>query len=517
MDGKIYLSDIIKIGGRSSLLSRIQILSVTKALRQKNKTKEFQTVFRESAGDKDLKTPLWQFAGQGIFTKDLQEDLLNHKIDIVIHSWKDMDLRERKDTLLVPILPREDVRDVLLFKRNKWISAPTEITILTSSPRREHHIRDFVKSYFPTPINSFQVKIESVRGNIQTRLRKYTEHENGGILVAKAALDRILSFNDEENQIPELDEVKQLIRDTINLSLFMVMPSSIFPSAPAQGALCAEIRKEDKHLEAILREISNADAELTANEERKILSQYGGGCHQKIGVSVLTREYGKITFVRGETEDGKTLLTKELSGSPDLSYHRHEVWPPNAKMAARQRERLTYSIPKDVDVFVSRGYAFPLDLSVNPTNQILWSAGLSTWKDLALRGFWVNGTCDGLGESEPPNIDFLLGRSPKFVKLTHVDSDKLNSIYPVVPTYFVSAPEIPVPFDISKIKAAYWRSGSEFDIITKRFPELLNVIHFVGPGSTFKKIKQTIGETAASTRVFVSLSFDSWVERYIKP
>lgn len=517
MDGKIYLSELIKVGGRSSLLSRIQIFSVIKALQEKNNTKEFLPVFRESAGDKDLKTPLWQFAGQGIFTKDLQEDLLNKKIDIVIHSWKDMDLRERNETILVPILPREDVRDVLLFKRNKWISAPTDITILTSSPRREHHIRDFIKSYFPTPINSFEVKIESVRGNIQTRLRKYLDHENGGILVAKAALDRILGFDDFENQIPELREVKQLIRETINLSLFMVMPSSIFPSAPAQGALCAEIRKEDKHLESLLREITDANAELTANEERKILSRYGGGCHQKIGVSVLTRGYGKITFVRGETEDGKILFSKELSDTPNLKFDRSEVWPPNAKMAARQRERLTYSIPKDVDVFVSRGYAFPLDLSVNPTNQILWSAGLSTWKDLALRGFWVNGTCDGLGESEPPMIDLLLGRKTNFIKLTHVDSDKINSIYPVIPTYFVSAPEIPVPFDTSKIKVAYWRSGSEFDIVTKRFPELLNVIHFVGPGSTFKKIKQTIGEEASTKRVFVSLSFDSWVERYIKP
>ncbi|WP_244241551.1 hydroxymethylbilane synthase [Leptospira perdikensis] len=508
---------MIKIGGRSSLLSRIQILSVIKALQEKNQTKEFQTVFRESAGDKDLKTPLWQFAGQGIFTKDLQEDLLKYKIDIAIHSWKDMDLRDRKETTLVPILAREDVRDILLFKRNKWISAPTEITILTSSPRREHHIRDFVKTYFPTPINSFHVKIESVRGNIQTRIRKYLEHDNGGILIAKAALDRILNFDDDDNQVSELKEVKQLIREAVNLSLFMVMPSSIFPSAPAQGALCAEIRKEDKHLESLLKEISDINAEITAEEERKILSQYGGGCHQKIGVSVLTRDYGKITFVRGETEDGKTLYSKELSGTPNLSFHRDEVWPPNAKMAARQRERLTYSIPKDVDVFVSRGYAFPLDLSVNPTNQILWSAGLSTWKDLALRGFWVNGTCDGLGESEPPMIDLLLGRKPNFVKLTHVDSDKHNSIYPVIPTYFVSAPEIPVPFDTSKIKAAYWRSGSEFDIVTKRFPELLDVIHFVGPGSTFKKIKQTIGEEPSGTRVFVSLSFDSWIERYIKP
>lgn len=517
MDGKTYLSEAIKIGGRSSLLSRIQIHTVTNALKEKNKNLQFEPFFRESSGDKDLTTPLWQFAGQGIFTKDLQEDLLNHKVDIVIHSFKDMDLKERKDTILIPVLPREDVRDVLLFKKNKWINLPNEITILTSSPRREYHIKEFLKNYFPTPISNFEIKIESVRGNIQTRLRKYLDHESGGILVAKAALDRILNFQDKENQLPELKEIKQLIRDTLNLSLFMVLPSSIFPSAPAQGALCAEIRKEDIHLEALLREISDEESVFTATEERKILSEYGGGCHQKIGVTVLERDYGKITFVRGITEDGKVLQTKELSGSPNLSFTKEEVWPPNAKMAARQRERLTYSIPKDVDVFVSRGYAFPLDLSVNPSNQILWSAGLSTWKDLALRGFWVNGTCDGLGESEPPEIDSILGRKPNFVKLTHMDSDKNSSVYPVVPTYFVSAPEIPIPFDPSKIKAAYWRSGSEFDIVTKRYPELLNVIHFVGPGSTFRKIKHVLGEEGSKNKVFVSLSFESWVERYIKP
>lgn len=517
MDGKIYLSETIKIGGRASLLSRIQVHTVTNTLKEKNPSNQFETVFRESSGDKDLTTPLWQFAGQGIFTKDLQEDLLAKKVDIVIHSFKDMDLKDRKDTTLIPILPREDVRDVLLFKKNKWIHLPNEITILTSSPRREYHIKEFLKNYFPTPINQFEIKIESVRGNIQTRLRKYLEHDSGGILVAKAALDRILSFEDPENHLPELAEVKQVIRDTLNLSLFMVLPSSVFPSAPAQGALCAEIRKEDKHLESMLMEITDSETKFTALEEREILSRYGGGCHQKIGVTVLKREYGKVTFIRGMTDEGVVLQTKELSESPNLFFSKEEVWPPNAKMAARQRERLTYSIPKDVDVFVSRGYAFPLDLSVNPSNQILWSAGLSTWKDLALRGFWVNGTCDGLGESEPPEIDTILGRKTKFVKLTHMDSDKHSSVYPVIPTYFVSAPEIPIPFDTSKIKAAYWRSGSEFDIVTKRFPELLDVIHFVGPGSTFRKIKHTLGEERSKNKVFVSLSFESWLEKHIKP
>lgn len=512
--GRFNLSKVIKIGGRSSLLSKIQILNVKKRLLELFPDLVLETTFRESSGDKDQTTPLWQMPNTGVFTNDLKEDLLQNKLDVVIHSWKDLDLRDRTDTVLVSVLPREDVRDVLLFKKSKWLNPAEEFTILTSSPRREYHLGQFIKTYFPHPINRSKIQIESVRGNVQTRLRKYLHSEAGGILIAKAALDRILSYQGETDEIPEWKETVNFIRETFGMSLFMVLPQSIFPNAPAQGALCAEVKKDDQQIINILKNLTDPDAEDTCLEERKILSEYGGGCHQKIGVSVLKRKYGTVTFVSGLTESGITIQKKLISPSTNLMFNASEVWPPFAKMAARQRERLTYMIPSKVDILVSKGYAFPLDLSVNPTSQTLWSAGLTTWAELAKRGFWVNGSCDGLGEAEPINIKHLLGRKENFVKLTHTEADTSNSHFPVVPTYYVSAPEIPTPFDPTKIKAAYWRSGSEFEIVTKRFPELLKVIHFVGPGSTYTKIKQTLGEDSKN-KVFVTLSFEEWKSKYI--
>lgn len=512
--GRIILSQIVRIGGRSSLLSKIQVLNVKRALNDRFFNLDIQCHFRESSGDKDLETPLWQISEPGIFTKDLQADLLENKVDVVIHSFKDLDLRERDETILIPILTREDSRDVLLFKKSKWLNPPEEFTILTSSPRREYHIRPFIQKYFPHPLNNCKVDINSVRGNVQTRLKKYIKSDAGGIIIAKAALDRILSYTGDTNEIPEIREVSQFIKEVLNVSIFMILPQSIFPNAPAQGALCAELRKDDITNINIIDKLRISETEETTLEERKILSSYGGGCHQKIGVTVLKRAFGKVVFISGLTEDGREIYESEVFPKPALQFLPAEVWPPDGKMAARQRERLTYGLPPKVDILVSKAYAFPLDLSVSPTSQTLWSAGLTTWEELAKRGFWVNGTCDGLGETEPIDIRHLLGRNENFVKLTHTEADTSQSNFPAIPTYYVSAPEIPYPFDTSKIKAAFWRSGSEFDIVTNRFPELLDVIHFVGPGSTYKKIKRMLGEKSKD-KLFVSLSFEHWKKNHL--
>ncbi|TGN20554.1 hydroxymethylbilane synthase [Leptospira idonii] len=502
------------LGARSSVLSKLQAHTVGKALLRHNKGIKVQYHFKESQGDKDLTTPLWKTAGQGIFTKDLQEDLLSGKIDAIIHSWKDLDLTERKGTKVISVLPRADQRDVLLFKRSKWIHSPETLYFLTSSPRREHNLSVFFKEFLPTPLSHLPIKFESVRGNIQTRIKKFLEMDVSGIVLAKAALDRLLDSSSLDEDIPELKETRNFLRESLNQCLFIVLPLSQNPNAPAQSAPCAEIREEDTDILSFFETLKDANTELSVVKERNILKNYGGGCHQKIGVSILQKAYGEVQFLRGETEEGEKIGKKEISNLFHSRFSKEEVWPPLAKMAARQRERLGYRVPDKSDIFVSRGYAFPLDLSVNPSQQILWAAGLSTWKDLSKRGFWVHGTADGLGEAEDPNIHILLGKKPNFIKLSHAESDTSYSTYPLVATYLVSAPEIPIEFQPEKVKAAYWRSGSEFEIITKRFPELKNVIHFVGPGSTYIKIKRALGE-AGEGKVFVSLSFEHWVENYI--
>ncbi|WP_411823182.1 hydroxymethylbilane synthase [Leptospira sp. 'Mane'] len=504
----------ITIGARSSTLAKLQAYTVGKKLKDLNPELEIVYKFREASGDKDLKSPLWQIAGKGIFTKDLQDDLLNNQVDAIVHSWKDLDLEKRKGTSVISVLPREDQRDVLLFKKSAWENPPKELKFCTSSPRREFNLQKFFSEYLPEPLSKSNLSFSPIRGNIQTRIRKFLETDSHGLIVAKAALDRLLSSDTITEDVLEFAEIRNFIRESLNQCLFMVLPLSLNPNAPAQGALCVEVRKNEEPIQNLFAKLTDSKAKKTSETERDILSQFGGGCHQKIGVAVLIRPYGEIRFLQGETDHKKNLSEKEILPKPNLIFSEDEVWPYKAKMAQRQRERIGYGIPPNTDLFIARGYAFPTDLTVNPETQIVWASGLTTWKELAKKAVWVHGSVDGLGESEDLKIDILLGRKSKFAKLSHQDSDRSQSVYPLIPTYYLSAPEIPSDFNPEKIKAAFWRSGSEFNIITSRYPILKNIIHFVGPGSTYQKIKYTLGESAID-RIHVCLSFEGWTQNHI--
>ncbi len=499
--------DTIRIGARSSTLSKLQAISVGQKLIEKNQNLKIEYFFRETLGDKNLEAPLQSLSGQGVFTRELEDDLHTNKIDLIVHSWKDLDLEERPGSSIFSVLPRADQRDLILFKPE--IKTCSEIQILSSSPRRTYQLHSFLKDHLPLSLRSKDINFVSVRGNIQTRLKKFFNSESTGIVIAKAAIDRLLTPILLKEYKEEFLRTSEFVRESLNQCLFIIPPLSICPNAPAQGTLAAQIRENDEKLANYLKEIQDMETETCSVKEREALRKYGGGCHQKIGVSYLIRPYGTIEYTNGETEDNIQISERRILNTKIQKFHRSEVWPPNAKMAGRQRERLDFKIPPNSNFFVGRGYAFPSDLIIHSPKQIIWTAGLTTWKDLANRDVWVNGTVDGLGEAEPIGIDTMLGYKANFVKLSHADSDSNFSQYPLISTYRVSSPEIPSDFDPSKIKAAFWRSSTEYEIITKKYPELKSVIHFVGPGSTYTKLKRELGKQAES-RIFVSLSYEDW-------
>ncbi|GBF48609.1 porphobilinogen deaminase [Leptospira ryugenii] len=503
------------IGARSSTLSKLQAITVGEALNQKFPEIVIEYAFRETKGDLDQTTALPDFGGQSVFTKDLEEDLYAKKIDLIVHSWKDMDLGERKNSKVFSVLKRKDPRDVLLFKKTSIDAHNRPIQILTSSPRRAHQLLSFLPQYLPIQLQSLGFEVHSVRGNVPTRLEKCSSSQADGIVIAKAALDRLLSEQIPKSIREEVLQTQESIRKQLLNYFFMVLPLSICPTAPAQGALAVQILEENEELESLVKQITDRSTEECCLAERSALKMFGGGCHQKIGVTFLKRSYGTIQFLSGLKEDNVYTKENQILGTKELSFQREEVWPPGAKMAQRQRERLTYKIPPDSDLFVSRGYAFPLDLRTIPDKELVWTAGLGTWRELASRGIWVHGSVDGLGEQEPIDVRLLLGRTPRFIKLSHLESDSAFGQYSLISTYKLSSPEIPFPFDPNKIKAAFWRSGTEYSIVTNRFPILKRVIHFSGPGSTHQKIKNDLKDDL-DAQIYVSLSFDDWVERHIK-
>lgn len=503
---------LLKIGSRASTLAKIQSLSVGEKLKETFPELEIEYVFQEVKGDKDLVSPLWKLSGQGIFTKDLQDALLAGKIDAIVHSWKDLELNEREQTKVISVLPRADERDILLFKKTHRNQPIPKLKVLTSSPRREYNLTSFIRNFFPSSLANLPIEFESVRGNIHTRFRKFIESEASAILIAKAALDRLLSPEIFLNQIPEFKDNQEFLKSKLTDCLFMILPLSQNPCAPAQGALCVEIRKNDFQLQNYMQPLIHKSTEECALKERAILKHYGGGCHQKIGVSVLKRDYGEISYLKGITDEGQILNQITFSRTYPLKFKKSEVWPIETKKLIKNRQELNVEIPDQFDLYVTKSIALPKSTERKISDRILWCSGMKTWSELAARDIWVHGTSDGLGEAEDMNLSNLVSKKLNFLKLTHDDTQ--DHTLATLKTYHLDLQlEEHGITNHEEIKAAFWTSGSEFLYLIDKYPHWKDLIHFCGPGTTYSRIKQSLGDSAI---VYICPSFKYWEETYVE-
>ena len=505
---------VIRIASRKSDLARIQAYAVGKVLEQFQPSLKVQHHFRESLGDINLHDPLWKMPTQGVFTEDFYRDLADDKADMVVHSWKDLPVIERPDTEVYATLPRADLRDILLVKK-KSISAirsSGQIKIFSSSPRREYNLRPLLQEILPFKLES--VSFTSVRGNVPTRLQKLFSEEADGLVLAKAALDRIL-----EAPGGEFVPVKEQIRKLLGETFWMVLPLSQNPAAAAQGALAIEICRSRDDLRELLDRVCCASTWRSAQEERKILSGYGGGCHQKIGVSVLKRSFGQIIYLKGLTDRGETLDRCQLVRAKAMTWPKttiDKIFPakPGGDLFF-ERENVTVdkSLLANRDLWVARADALPDEYAPLPSQRI-WCSGVSTWKKLALRGIWVNGCADSLGEREEPSVDTLVGAKINWLKLTHEAGVGTKNGLDTLGTYRLR-PKNSLP-DLMDKSYFYWTSFSQFRLATERWPEIEKGFHACGPGHTYDLISSRIGERGGGEgKVEVFLSHTDWLKEVL--
>ena len=232
--------DRINILSRKSDLAVIQAREFGQIFSSKFPSIKLNYITKSTSGDRDLKTPLSEMPTEGVFTDDLRDELIKKKCDIIIHSWKDLPLDVGNHTEVAITLDRADERDLLFIKKDniEKIYQENIISIFSSSPRRQYNLDHFIKNYLPFKINN--IKFENIRGNILTRFKKFIEGNVDGFVVAKAAIDRLL--NADQNDFPDL---KNILLSHINECLWNVVPLSINPSSPGQGALAVEIRAKD--------------------------------------------------------------------------------------------------------------------------------------------------------------------------------------------------------------------------------------------------------------------------------
>ena len=144
----------------------------------------------------------------GVFTNDIRNELLNLNADLAVHSWKDLPVEMEPGTEISATLDRADLRDILLFKRSSI--AKKEISLLTSSPRRKENLSSFLPKALPSQPDKLEFK--EVRGNIITRIKKLMNSDSDGLVMAKAALDRIIK-NESQRFLTEKKEIIKVFED----------------------------------------------------------------------------------------------------------------------------------------------------------------------------------------------------------------------------------------------------------------------------------------------------------------
>jgi hydroxymethylbilane synthase len=365
-------------------------------------------------------------------------------------------------------MKREDCRDLLLFKKSSLLKLRNkeQIQIFSSSPRRQYNLTPFLEKHLP--FGPHKIQFLPVRGNIQTRVLKLLRDPKvDGLIVAKAAIDRLLAAEREEFQA-----TKTFLQQSLLLTQWMVLPLSENPTAAAQGALAIEVLKTRDDLKKYLQKIQDSEAFECVQKERGILSSYGGGCHQKIGVSCFNRQFSQVTFLKGLTDKGEILKSQPTLEIPGLYVVKSDDF--------FTRQTIKASVPDSFSaVFVSHYEAW-----IPAENKVIWSSGLKTWQKLAELGIWVHGSSEGLGESEDRRLE-VLAPELKWAKLSH--QSPAPTELPVISTYQL------IPKQNAKLPEAnayYWKSFLLYQQALKLHADLAGKKHYCGPGKTFEEIKK---------------------------
>jgi hydroxymethylbilane synthase len=280
----------LKIGTRGSPLALAQARETRTRLMAAHGLPEeaFEIVVISTSGDRILDRPLSEAGGKGLFTKEIEEALLERRIDIAVHSSKDMPTALPEGLELSAYLPREDVRDAFIGGAgSSLLNLPFGARVGSSSLRRQALIQRLRPD----------LDVVQFRGNVQTRLRKLSEGVADGTLLAYAGLRRL-----------GLDSI-----------VSELLPLDLFPPAPGQGAICIESRIGDGQAAYILRPIGHEETAQALACERAFLAALDGSCRTPLAGHATIAD-GRVSF-RGMilSPDGAQSHEVEAEGPADAA------------------------------------------------------------------------------------------------------------------------------------------------------------------------------------------------------
>lgn len=484
MNKSVSIKTSFKIGTRGSLLALTQCTQTKDELEQKSGQK-FELVPITTQGDQITDKPLWQIDGKDFFTKELDQALLENKVDLVVHSYKDLGSLRPDGIELASITKRKFAQDILLIKKERvsQIKDLDNFIVGTSSPRRTVNIQKNLRDFLPGAKETLTIQIENLRGNVNTRIEKLKTQNYDAIVLALAGIERLANKEDSRQTLAELLE---------GLT-FMVLPQKFFTSAASQGALAIECSENaSEELKSALQTVHDEQTAQEMEIERAAFQSYGGGCHLAVGINVRkVRNYLiEIHNGRHEERDIHKIRFHGFDYTPYRGKKLYQVYKDNDFLT--KKEKINTPVRHE-NIFVTSTHCLH---NVNDKASSIWASGNHTMKKLVARGFWVNGCAEGLGHQEIINfkaskaIELMLSQSSwKILSHDHASS----VVGELVPCYQHSSH---VNFDTKKrdemlaSDIIYWSSKVQYDLYTQTFPELKNKIHAIGLGKTYSAFRE---------------------------
>ena len=271
----------MKIGTRGSQLALWQAQFVANEIQKNFPDLEIELVKISTKGDRILNSPLSKIGGKGLFTKEIESQILSGQIDLAVHSLKDLPTKIPDGLSIGAITRREDPRDCLVSKFKSLENLPPKSRIGTSSLRRRAQILNLRPDLI----------VEDLRGNVQTRLSKLDSLD--GIILAVAGLTRL--------------ELADRITEIFSTDRFL--------PAVGQGALAIEIRSNDSETRKIVETLNHEKTSIETQAERSFLDVIGGSC--QIPVGVFAKIFGDQIEIDAliSSIDGKKFVRDRVIGN----------------------------------------------------------------------------------------------------------------------------------------------------------------------------------------------------------
>lgn len=275
----------IVIGSRGSELALWQANFVKKELEKKNKNVSVEIKIIKTTGDKILDVALSKIGDRSLFTKELEVELLNKKIDLAVHSLKDLQTVIPKGLKLSAVTKRHNVNDVLIARKKGTtiFNLPENAVVATGSLRRRCqllHIRP-------------DLNIVELRGNVPSRIKKFLESDWDAIILARAGVERL----------------------KLNKYISSIIKTDVMLPAVGQGALGIETRADNKIVNKIVKSIHHENTYKAVSAERALLKTLEGGCQVPIGAFAEIKKTGLHIDALVGSLDGSITYRKKIRGS----------------------------------------------------------------------------------------------------------------------------------------------------------------------------------------------------------